>query len=125
MLYKEHSHARKRIGFKRPSSDGAWGDMDVSWELLPTGLDSTPLFKGLPDDRCQCPHWGYVLKGRLRVMYADHDEVVSAEEVFYLPPGHNAVVEEECEIVQFSLKSEYQKTMEVVAHNTAELEKNG
>jgi hypothetical protein len=22
-----------------------------------------PLLKGLPDDSCHCPHWGYVFKG--------------------------------------------------------------
>jgi hypothetical protein len=22
-------------------------------------FDATPLLKGLPDDQCQCPHWGY------------------------------------------------------------------
>ena len=30
---------------------------------LPAGVDFTPLFKGLPGDLCQCPHWGYVLAG--------------------------------------------------------------
>ena len=28
-------------------------------------VDAAPLRAGLPDDRCQCPHLGYVLKGRL------------------------------------------------------------
>jgi hypothetical protein len=115
----------KRKDVERLNQEEAWGDMDVAWETLDTGLDSTPLFKGLPDDACQCPHWGIVLKGRLRVMYAGHDEVISAGEVFYLPPGHNAVVEEECEMIQFSLKGEYKKTMEVVARTRAELEKDG
>jgi hypothetical protein len=23
------------------------------------------------DDRCQCPHWGYLLKGSFRVTYLD------------------------------------------------------
>ena len=114
----------KRMDVERLNRDEVWGDMDVAWETLSTGLDSTPLFKGLPDDRCQCPHWGHVLKGRLRVLYSDHDEVICAKEVFYLPPGHIAVVEEECEMSQFSLKSEYQKTMEVVARRMAELEKD-
>ena len=26
--------------------------------------DATPVFKGLPDDRCQSHHWGYVFRGR-------------------------------------------------------------
>ena len=44
--------------------------------------------KGLPDDRCHCPHWGYVLKGRLTFRFADRDEVFEAGDAFYLPPGH-------------------------------------
>ena len=32
---------------------------------LSAGVDTTPLFEGLEGDACQCPHWGYVLHGRL------------------------------------------------------------
>jgi hypothetical protein len=44
------------------------------------------LFKELPYG-CECPHWGYLLKGRMRVKYADHEEVITAEEAYYLAPG--------------------------------------
>jgi len=44
-----------------------WGGMIVSYETFLKGTDATPLFKGLPDDLCQSPHWGYVLKGRVRI----------------------------------------------------------
>ena len=33
-----------------------------------------PLFVGLPDDRCQCPHMGYVIKGKLKFAFADGNE---------------------------------------------------
>ena len=39
-----------------------WGDVLVRHIDLPPGVDFTPLFKGLPDDLCQCPHWGYVIE---------------------------------------------------------------
>ena len=32
---------------------------------LSAGVDTTPLFKGLEGDLCQCPHWGFVLRGQL------------------------------------------------------------
>ena len=51
-------------------------------------IDATPLYKGLPDDRCQCHHWGYVLSGAVTFRYADGDEQVVAGEAFYIPPGH-------------------------------------
>ena len=49
-------------------------------------MDATPLLKGLPNDECQCPHWGYVLKGRLRYRVGDREEVFEAGDAFYLPP---------------------------------------
>ena len=96
-----------------------WGEMNVALESVPGPGDPTPFFKGLPDDRCQCPHWGYVLKGRMRARYADREEVISAGDVYYLAPGHICVFEEATEVVEFSPKGEYQQTMEVVARNFA------
>jgi len=32
-------------------------------------------FVGLPDDRCESPHWGYMISGELTFRYADRDEV--------------------------------------------------
>lgn len=43
------------------------GDMSVAFARLPAGTDMTPAVKGLPGDACQCPHWGYLLKGRLKM----------------------------------------------------------
>ncbi len=31
---------------------------------LAAGVDTTPLFEGLEGNLCQCPHWGFVLRGR-------------------------------------------------------------
>jgi hypothetical protein len=43
----------------------------VSFTSLLEDIDATPFMKGLPDDRCQCPHWGYVFKGKMTARYAD------------------------------------------------------
>jgi hypothetical protein len=40
----------------------------------------------------------------MRVRYADHEEVVTAGEAYYLAPGHLPVMEEDCEMVEFSPK---------------------
>jgi hypothetical protein len=69
-------------------------------------VDATPLLKGLPGDSCQCPHWGYVLKGRLTYRFADRDEVFEAGDAFYLPPGHVPLAEAGSEFVQFSPSEE-------------------
>ena len=91
--------------------------MNVAVEGFPAGMDTIPLFKGLPDDRCKCPRWGYLFKGRMRVKYADREEVITAGEAYYLPPGHNVVIEDDCESLEFSPKGEYQETMEVAVRN--------
>jgi len=43
------------------------GELDgytVSFTSLLEDIDATPLLKGLPDDRCQCPHWGLCPQGQ-------------------------------------------------------------
>src|SRR4029079_6295088 len=37
------------------------GEMTVAFFQLKKGADFGPALAGLPDDMCQCPHWGYVL----------------------------------------------------------------
>jgi Cupin domain len=80
-------------------------------------VDATPLMKGLPGDRCPCPHWGYVLKGRLTFRFADHEEVVEAGDAFYLPPGHIPSAEAGSEYVQFSPSEELRAVSEAMNAN--------
>jgi hypothetical protein len=82
--------------------EAEWGSMTVAFEAFPAGTDTTPLFKNAPNGACPSPHWGYLLKGKMRIKYADHEEVITAGEAYYLSAGHNLVAEEDCEIVQFS-----------------------
>ena len=64
--------------------------------------DLGPMLSVLPGGKCPCPHWGYVVKGRLTVRYGDHEEVIEAGDAFYMPPGHAPEAEAGTEIVQFS-----------------------
>ena len=80
-------------------------------------IDSTPLLKGLPDDRCPCPHWGYVLKGKVTFRFADREEVFEAGDAFYLPPGHIQIVEAGTEYVQFSPSEELRVVSETLTRN--------
>ena len=80
------------------------------------------LFKGLPDDRCQSPHWGYVIKGALTFGYADREESYEAGDAYYAPPGHIPRVRAGTEIVEFSPTEEYRRTLEVLATNFAALQ---
>jgi hypothetical protein len=95
------------------------GGYTVEFTTFHEDADGTPVFKGLPDDRCQSPHWGYVLRGRLTFRYADHDEVYEAGDAYYAPPGHIPVVTAGTDVVEFSPTEEYSRTLEVVARNLA------
>ena len=95
------------------------GGYTVGFETFREDADGTPLFRGLPDDRCQSPHWGYVVNGRITFRYADHEEIYETGDAYYAPPGHIPVIEADTEVVEFSPTGEYAKTMEVVARNLA------
>jgi hypothetical protein len=94
-----------------------WGGMIVSYETFPKGVDAAPLFKGLPDDMCQSPHWGYILKGRVRISTGNGDFVLKTGDVYYLEPGHVPAYEEDTEVLEFSPVAEYRHTIDVVNRN--------
>jgi hypothetical protein len=80
---------------------------------LPAGVDFTPLFKGLPGDMCQCPHWGYVLAGSIRLRYADgSEELSSAGDVYYWRGGHTGWTDEGVTFLEFSPTAEIQPVLE-------------
>jgi hypothetical protein len=90
----------------------------VSFTTFREDIDATPLMKGLPDDRCQCPHWGYVVNGKLTFRYADGEEIFEAGDAFYTPPGHVPVKHEPgTEVVMFSPAEELHKTDAVLMKN--------
>ena len=90
----------------------------VNFTSFAEDIDATPLLKGLPDDRCQCPHWGYVVTGKVTFRYADREEVFEAGDAFYLSPGHLPVHNEPgSEFVQFSPTKELRETQAVMRQN--------
>jgi len=92
----------------------------VSFVSISQDMDLAPMLKGLPDDSCQCPHWGYVFKGRLTWRFADHEEVTEAGDAFYAPPGHAPKAEAGSEFVQFSPADELRATEAAVMKNMQE-----
>lgn len=80
-------------------------------------IDATPMLKGLPGDHCGCPHWGYVLSGRLTFRFPDHEEVFEAGDAFYLPAGHIPLAQAGSEYVQFSPAEELARTAEAMRRN--------
>jgi len=90
------------------------GEMTIGHMRMSKGVDFTPLLKGLPHDHCQCPHWGYVIKGKVRVKYQDgNEEIVEGGQVYFWPAGHTVIFEEDTEYVEFSPQ---QQMTEVLQH---------
>jgi hypothetical protein len=88
--------------------------MTVGLEAAPAGMDASSMLEALPDGRCQARHWGYLLSGRIVVDYADHREVVSAGQAYYLEPGHRVTFEEDSEAVEFTPTDELEHTLAAV-----------
>jgi hypothetical protein len=90
----------------------------VNFTSLHEDIDATPFMKGLPDERCQCPHWGYIISGKVTFRYADREEVFEAGDACYTPPGHVQVKNEPgTEFVTFSPTEELRETEAVMMKN--------
>jgi len=103
-----------------PGFVGHYGETEgytIGFEAYSEHADMTPLFVGLPDDKCQSPHWGIVLKGKLVYHTAGGDIEVTDGEAYYVPPGHTPEIYPDTEVVEFSPTAELQQTMEVVMKN--------
>lgn len=103
--------------------EGRYEDLDgttVGFETYLQDADPAPLFQGLPDDRCQCPHWGVVVKGTLVYRLADGTEnVIGAGEAYSVGPGHLPLFTAGTEVIEFSPTDEFTKTVNVVMANLA------
>lgn len=98
------------------------GGMTMGFNELPKGTDFTPLLKGLNHDSCHSPHWGYVLEGKIQLIYDDgKKEVVGPGEVYYWPAGHTAIVLEDIKFLEFSPSKEYGEVMAHVGKQLAEM----
>lgn len=93
------------------------GGYTVGFETFRADADPAPLFRGLPDDRCQCPHWGYVVSGKVIFRYPDRDEVFEAGDAYFGAPGHLPLVFAGTELIEFSPTDMLNETMAVVTRN--------
>jgi mannose-6-phosphate isomerase-like protein (cupin superfamily) len=96
------------------------GGYTVGFETYTADADLSPFFEGLPHDQCQAPHWGYVIKGKVKFDFGDHEETFEGGDAYYAPPGHTPTLYSGTEVVEFSPTQELQQTMEVVSKNMEE-----
>jgi hypothetical protein len=95
------------------------GGYTVSFETFKQDVDPAPFFAGLPDDRCQCEHWGVVTEGQITFRWADHEETYGAGDAYYAPPGHLPLVTAGTSTIEFSPTAGLDETMAVLQGNLA------
>lgn len=95
------------------------GGYTVGFETFTDDVDMTPRLAGLPDNRCQAPHWGYVVRGKITYKIGDRDEVIEGGEAFYVPAGHTLITDAGTELVFFSPTHEWQETIEKIGKTPA------
>ncbi|HEY7627091.1 MAG TPA: hypothetical protein VH761_08480 [Ilumatobacteraceae bacterium] len=101
--------ARQLVDF---GDAAAYGQMAGEYFSLGAGTDIAPLLKGLTDDACQAPHWGYMISGQLVVTYTDGGEdTCVGNDLFYWPPGHSVRVVKDSEVILFSPQAEHVEVM--------------
>jgi hypothetical protein len=113
-------HSATQVDDMGPLGVDRHEDLDgytFSFVTLRQGMDLAPFLKGLPDDRCQCPHWGYMLTGRMTVRYADREEVFEAGDAFYIPPGHAPEAEASSDFIQISPTDELDVVVTAMREN--------
>ena len=96
-----------------------WGGITVAFEHAVAGQDASSMIKGLPDDRCQAPHWGFLFSGRMVVDYGNRQETIEGGSAYYIEPGHRITFPEDCEALEFTPTEELERTLAVVRKNAA------
>ncbi len=96
-----------------------WGEMASSIDTFSKGYDFASSLKGLPDDACQCPHWGYLTRGRMTVRYTDgSEETINQGDAFYMKPGHVPHIDDEMEWIIFSPADKLRITREHISRTS-------
>lgn len=90
----------------------------IGFEHYSAEADLADLFKGLPDDACQCNHMGVVLSGKLVFTYTDGtQDVITAGGAYVTKRGHTPMIFPGTEVVEFSRTDEFNETLEVISKN--------
>jgi hypothetical protein len=82
-----------------------------------------PFLKGLPDDMCSCPHWGYVIGGSVTFTHVDGEtETFTTGDAFYVEPGHTPVIEPDTDLLFISPEKQAAVVNAVIEANMAAMQ---
>lgn len=93
------------------------GGYTVCFESHTADGDLAGLFRGLPDDVCHFPRWGYVVAGKVGFRFPDGEETYEAGDAYYVPPGHTPVHYSGTELVEFSPTAPLDEAIGIVMGN--------
>ena len=96
-----------------------WGGITVAFEHAQAGDDASAMVKGLPDDRCQAPHWGYLFSGKIVVDYSDRRETIEGGQAYFIEPGHKITFLEDSDALEFTPTDKLEETFAQVRRNVA------
>ena len=106
--------ARQAVNFGQATD---YGSLSAEYFSLGAGTDIAPLLKGLDDDACHAPHWGFMISGEVVLTYTSgEEETCVGDDLFYWPPGHTVRVVRNAEVILFSPQVEH---AEVINHMIA------
>ncbi|MEX2236595.1 MAG: cupin domain-containing protein [Dehalococcoidia bacterium] len=90
-----------------------WDGMAATVIETTEKVDMGPALKGLPDDMCPVPHYGYMLSGAAHLKYADgKEEVIGAGEIFAWPAPHTGWFEAGTKFVEFSPEAGFKQLLD-------------
>jgi hypothetical protein len=101
-----------------------WGDLEVGYTTVPEPVDVSPMYASLPGGVCQCPHYGYMFRGRLRCVYPGSDwpdEVAETGDVYFVRAGHVLVYEEPSEVLELNPAAALQVLMDHIERAAEEM----
>ena len=89
-----------------------YGSLSAERFSLGAGTDIAPLLKGLDDDACHAPHWGFMISGEVVLTYTSgEEETCAGDDLFYWPPGHSVSVVQDAEVILFSPQVEHAEVL--------------
>jgi hypothetical protein len=96
-----------------------WGGITVAFEKAHAGQDASAMVRGLPDDRCQAPHWGFLFSGKIVVHFDDRTETIEGGQAYYIAPGHAIEFLEDSEALEFTPTAALEETFAAIRRNSA------
>jgi hypothetical protein len=99
-----------------------WGGITVAFEKARAGQDASAMVRGLPDDRCQAPHWGFLFSGKIAVHFDDRTETIEGGQAYYVAPGHAIEFLEDSEALEFTPTTALERTFAAIRRNSAAAE---